>query len=174
MQHHGTQQTCVHKQPLVQSYFLRWSWWWISAVKWNTPCLCVSRLIYIMAISQVLDGLSWTYTQNLQGHVKTVCNLLIVYTWCNPKVPEIYCDMDGATGGGGRVNSVDSRGDVTSAFHHCVTTLSPASDDVAAERWRCYEWRGGVSHCDVAGDRRRYKRPANQRAVQSVISHQRV
>jgi hypothetical protein len=35
----------------------------------------------------------------------------------------IYCDMDGATGGGGRVSSVDSRGDVTSASHRCVTTL---------------------------------------------------
>jgi hypothetical protein len=45
-----------------------------------------------------------------------------------------YCDMDGATGGGSRVNSVDSRDDVTSASHRCVTTLSPASDDVAPER----------------------------------------
>jgi hypothetical protein len=44
----------------------------------------------------------------------------------------------------------------------------PLSDDVAAERWRCYEWRGGASHCDITGDRRRYKRPANQSAVSLV------
>jgi hypothetical protein len=39
-----------------------------------------------------------------------------------------HCDMDGATGGGGRVNSVDSRGDVT--YHHSFhqyTTLGKHS-----------------------------------------------
>jgi hypothetical protein len=48
------------------------------------------------------------------------------YVVCSDKA--VYCDMDGVTGGGGRVNSVDSRGDVTypHSFHQ-YTALSKHS-----------------------------------------------
>jgi hypothetical protein len=117
----------------------------------------------------------------------TGTRIMIHNTWwvCICKMTALYCDMDGATGGGGRVNSMDSRGDVTSASHRCVITTV---NSLSRQRWRGNRaltllqvnsppppptrWRGGASHCDITGNRQWYKRPANQSAISLVCDQE--
>jgi hypothetical protein len=75
--------------------------------------MCLNSLLLSYDLSSPVNFL--TSIQNIA--TSAVDNIFI-----HSSKLETYCDMDGATGGGGRVNSVDSRGDVTSASHRCVTT----------------------------------------------------